>query len=91
LEIHVRDKSGIVEVWLTRAEKENAAACEGLKPLYQEYTRKNYLVAVFLPGDQNLSDATCDLLRYNRRRVAQMEVERKKQSDMVMGMRMILT
>lgn len=86
MEINVRDESRIVEVWLTNAEKQDAEVCEQLKPLYQEYKRKNYLVAVFQSGDQNLADATSDLLCYNRRRIAQMEVEREKQTGMVMGM-----
>lgn len=86
MEIHVRDESRIVEVWLTNAEQQDAEVCERLKPLYQEYKRKNYLVAVFQSGDQNLADVTSDLLRYNRRRIAQLEVERDRQNGMVMGM-----
>lgn len=86
MEIHVRDESRIVEVWLTNAEKQDAEVCEQLKPLYQKYKCKNYLVAVFQSGDQDLADATSDLLCYNRKRIAQMEVEREKQTGMVMGM-----
>lgn len=86
MEIHVRDESRIVEVWLTNAEQQDAEVRERLKPLYQEYKRKNYLVAVFQSGGQNLADVTSDLLCYNRRRIAQLEVERDRQTGMVMGM-----
>lgn len=86
MEINVRDGSRIVEVWLTRAEKQDAELQEKLKPMYREYKDKNYLVAVFQSGEQDLADATSDLLCYNRKRIAQLEVEREKQSGMVMGM-----
>lgn len=85
MEIHVRDESQTIEVWLTKAEQQDAEVCERLKPLYQEYKRKHYLVAVFQSGEQNLADATSDLLCYNRRRIAQLEVERGRQTGMVMG------
>lgn len=85
MEIHVRDESRIVEVWLTKAEQQDAEVRERLKPLCQEYKRKNYLVAVFQSGEQDLADVTRDLLRYNRRRIAQLEVERDRQTGMVMG------
>lgn len=86
MDIHVRDESRIVEVWLTNAEQQDAEVCGRLKPLYQEYKRKNYLVAVFQSGDQNLADVASDLLRYNRRRIAHLEVERDRQNGMVIGM-----
>ena len=86
MEINVRDSSKIVEVWLTRAEKQDAELQEKLKPMYREYKDKNYLVAVFQSGEQDLADVTSDLLCYNRKRIAQLEVEREKQSGMVMGM-----
>lgn len=86
MEIHVRDESRIVEVWLTKAEQQDEEVRERLKPLYQAYKRKHYLVAVFQSGEQNLADVTSDLLCYNRRRIAQLEVERDRQNGMVMGM-----
>ena len=86
LEINVRDKSKIVEIWLTNAEKRNTELREKLKPLYKEYQAKKYLVAVFESGERDLGDAASDLLCYNRKRIAQLEVEREKQSGMAMGM-----
>ncbi len=86
MEINVRDESRIVEIWLTNAEKRNTQLREQLKPLYKEYKEKNYLVAVFESGERDLGDAASDLLCYNRKRIAQLEVVWEKQSGMAMGM-----
>lgn len=85
MEIHVRNESRLVEVWLTNAERRNAELREQLKPLYREYKAKNYLVAVFESGDEDLCDVTSALLCYNRKRLAQLEVEQEKQRGMAMG------
>ena len=82
----MRDSSKIVEVWLTREEKQNIRLQEQLKPLYQEYKDKKFLVAVFESGEQNLEELTGSLLGYNRKRVAQLEMEREKQQGMTMTM-----
>ncbi len=86
MEIHVRDASKIVEVWLTNSEKQDDQVRKQLQPLYREYKAKKYLVAVFLSGSQDLADNTSALLRYNRKRLAQMEVEQQKQKGMAMEM-----
>lgn len=86
MEIHVRDGSKLVEVWLTNSEKQNTELRERLKPLYREYKEKDYLVAVFESGEQDLTELTSGLLCDHRRRAAQREVELERQSGMVMGM-----
>ena len=78
MEIHVLDDRKIAEFWLTRAERDDAAFRESLKPLYKQYRDRKYLVAVYLSGEEPLYDLTRDLLRYNRRRSAQREVERER-------------
>ena len=84
MEINVRDNSKIVEVWLTREEKQDINIREQLRPLYREYKAKKYLVAVLESGEQNLEDLTGSLLGYNRKRVVQLEMEREKQQGMAM-------
>ena len=84
MEINVRDSSKIVEVWLTREEKQDINLREQLKPLYQEYKAKKFLVAVFESGEQDLEELTGSLLGYNRKRIAQLELEREKQQGMTM-------
>nr|WP_325223402.1 hypothetical protein [uncultured Oscillibacter sp.] len=86
MEFHVRNESRIVEIWLTRTEGENAQLREKLKPLYQEYQAKNYLVAVFQSGSEDLAENTSALLCTNRIRLARQEVEQERQSGPTMNL-----
>ena len=86
MEFRVRNDSRIVEIWLTRAEGENAELREKLKPLYQEYQAKNYLVAVFESGSEDLAENTSALLCTNRIRLARQEVEQERQKGATMSM-----
>lgn len=86
MEFRVRNDSRIVEIWLTRAEGENAELREKLKPLYQEYQAKNYLVAVFESGSEDLAENTSALLCTNRIRLARQEVELERQKGATMSM-----
>ena len=71
--------------WLTREERDDPAFRESLKPIYQQYKDQNYLVAVFLSGEEDLYQQTRDLLLYNRRRLAEKEVQAEKQAGLAMG------
>lgn len=86
MEINVRDNGKIVEVWLTREEKKDDNLRERLKPLYQKYKAKKFLVAVFESGEQNLEELTGSLLGYNRKCCVQLEMEREKQQGIAMTM-----
>ena len=83
--MEIREQSKIVELWLTREEHDDPAFRESLKPIYQQYKDQNYLVAVFLSGEEDLYQQTRDLLLYNRRRQAEKEVQAEKRAGMVMG------
>ena len=83
--MEIREQSKIVELWLTREERDDPAFRESLKPIYQEYKEQKYLVAVFLSGEEDLYQQTRDLLLYNRRRQAEKEVQAEKRAGMVMG------
>ena len=85
MRMEIRDESKIVELWLTREEKDNLAFRESLKPIYQKYKEQKYLVAVFLSGEEDLYQQTRDLLLYNRQRHAEKEVQAEKQAEMVTG------
>ena len=85
MRMEIRDESKIVELWLTREEKDDLAFWESLKPIYQEYKEQKYLVAVFLSGEEDLYQQTRDLLLFNRRRQAEKEVQAEKRAGMVMG------
>lgn len=83
--MHIHQERKIVELWLTRAEGNDAAFQESLKPIYQQYKAQNYLVAVFFSGEADLSQQTRELLLYNRRRLAEQEVQARKQSHPAMA------
>ena len=72
--MEVREQSKIVELWLTREERDDPAFRESLKPIYQQYKDQKYLVAVFLSGEEDLYQQTRDLLLYNRRRLAEKDL-----------------
>ena len=72
--MEIQDSQKMVEIWLTHQEQQDPNVQEALQPLYQEYRKQKYLVAVFCSGDQPLYDQTRDLLLYNRRRQAEQEV-----------------
>ena len=83
--MEIMEQSKIVELWLTREERDDPAFRESLKPIYQQYKDENYLVAVFLSGEEDLYQQTRDLLLYNRRRLAEKEVQAEKQAGPAMG------
>ena len=86
MELNVRNDSRIVEIWLTRDEKRDERVREELKLVYQSFKGTGYTVAAFLSGDQNLTDTTSGLICYNRKRIAQLEVEQEKKQGLAMGM-----
>lgn len=79
MEINIHDDKKMVEVWLTRAEKQDEALQQELKPLYAQYKKKKYMVAVFESGEQDLYQNTLALLSYNKRRIPELEMMREKQ------------
>lgn len=82
MEISINDERRTVEVWLSNEEKSDSAVRQRLKPLYAEYSEKKYTVAVFMSGSQDLYSLTSDLLCYNRKRIAELEVEQEKEQGM---------
>ena len=85
MRVEVREQSRIVELWLTREERDNPAFRESLRPICQQYRDQKYLVVVFLSGEADLYQQTRDLLLYNRRRLAEREVQAEKGTGLAMG------
>ena len=85
MRVEVREQSRIVELWLTREERDNPAFRESLRPICQQYRDQKYLVVVFLSGEADLYQQTRDLLLYNRRRLAEREVQAEKGAGLAMG------
>lgn len=86
MELNVRNDSRIVEIWLTQDEKRDAQVQKELKLVYQSFKGTGYTVATFLSGGQDLAEAASDLICYNRKRIAQMEVEQEQKQDLAMRM-----
>lgn len=78
MEIHRDDKKKIIEVWLTQQEAADESLQSRLKPIYAQWKRQKYLVAVYRSGKENLFRSTLELLAYNKKRCAQLAVEREK-------------
>ena len=74
-------KKRIVCIWLTRNESVDPEVLASLEPIYQKYTALNYLVVVFRSGSREVIGLTSELLRYNRRLIAESEVEAKRRES----------
>ena len=80
MEINIRENDKIVEIWLTNAEKNDPTVQAKLKPLYANYKRRKFTVAVFQSGSHNLYQRTLELLAYNKQRVAELTVQHERNS-----------
>lgn len=78
LQIDVLDNKKIVAVWLTRAEDANEAVRARIDGLCREYKPRKYQVAVYKSGSADLHTSVLDLLAYNKRRAAELQVQREK-------------
>jgi len=78
MQMNVDEEKKLVMIWLSNAEKNDPVIRENLKPLYAEYKKKKYWVAVFESGEKELYQGTLDLLAYNKRRCAELEVQKEK-------------
>lgn len=76
--IEIMDNEKLVEIWLSNAEKADSDLREYLTGLYRRYGEKKYTVVVYESGGGDLFQDTLALLRFNRCRAAQREVERTK-------------
>jgi len=81
LELNVRSDRKIVEIWLTRDETQSERVQKELKLVYQSFKGTGYTVVAFLSGEQSLEDTASDLICYNRKCIAQLEVEQEKKQD----------
>ena len=78
MEIIQDNAKKLVQVWLTRMESEDAAVQERLKPMYAQWKKQKYMVAVFRSGKEDLKQSTLDLLAYNKKRCAELAVRLEK-------------
>lgn len=74
MEINVRSESKIVEIWLSKHEKQAAELQIKLKTIYGKCKANGYMAVEFISGTEPLPELTSSLLCYNRTRIAQLEV-----------------
>ena len=78
MEIIQDDAKKLVQVWLSRKESGDEALQSQLKPMYAQWKQQKYMVAVFHSGQEDLKENTMALLAYNKRRSAELAVQREK-------------
>ena len=76
---NIDNKCKIVEVWLTKVEQQDAVLQQALNAQYAQWRRDGYRVAVYCSGNADLYSHTLQLLAYNKRRSAELAVQRDKQ------------
>ena len=69
MELRVHQDMKIVEIWLTKTDRENGELQKRLHQMYQDYTAKSFKVTQFHSGADDLYAATRDLLLFNRKRI----------------------
>lgn len=75
MEVSISERQKTVEVWLTHAEQDDIALRADLEARCQRYYRSGYFVAVFFSGSKDLTQQTRDLLDYNCKRQAELDIQ----------------
>lgn len=65
MEINVKDKIKLVEIWLSHEDQESQQTIETMQALMQKYKESRYKTAIFYSGNRDLLASTEDLLRNN--------------------------
>ena len=79
MEIERDEKKKIISVWLTKAESQDQDLQRRLKAMYPKWKQEKYLVAVFHSGTEDLFESTLALLAYNKKRCAELAVQRERE------------
>ena len=74
----VHDDMKLVEIWLTKAESDDDVFRRKLEPIFAEYKKKKYRVAVFSSGKGDMLEFTKDLLKHNLELSVRKELEAEK-------------
>ena len=78
MEVIRDDKKKRIQIWMTQQESQDEALQNRLKPMYAQWKKQKYMVAVFRSGKEDLQRSTLDLLAYNKKRCAELAVRREK-------------
>lgn len=74
MELNLHPERKIAEIWLTQNEGRDRALQRKLRQVYGKYCSQGYTVAVYLSGNQDLSDMTGQLLCCNQKKSVKIEV-----------------
>ena len=74
----VHDDMKLVEIWLAKAESDDDVFRRKLEPIFAEYKKKKYRVAVFSSGKGDMLELTKDLLKHNLELSVRKELEAEK-------------
>lgn len=80
MEVNIMDDKKMVTIWLTNADQKNPCLVNELFHLYEVCAKKKYKIAEFHSGAEDLYANTRDLLLFNRKRVAEKEIQTEKMS-----------
>jgi hypothetical protein len=86
LEIEIRKDLGFAEVWLTNDDQKNEELLAWLQEQYPRWRAQKLMPVIFRSGKEDLYENTLALLKYNRRRSAELELAREKEQGMTMSM-----
>ena len=78
MEIIQDDAKKLVQVWLSRKESGDEALQSRLKPMYAQWKKQKYLVAVYRSGNKDLRESVLDLLLHNKKVLAEQAAERQR-------------
>ena len=80
--MNINDERKLVTIWLKSDEKDDPEFTKNLKPIYRQFGDKKYTVCVFKSGGEDLAENTSALLRYNRKKQAEREIQEEKEISM---------
>jgi len=85
LQLKVHSEEKVVEIYLTRCEKNEPDVQARLKEIYDQYRRTKYIVAVFESGDGDLYSNTLELLSHNKKVSAEKALCKEKNDNKLAG------
>lgn len=78
MEIIRDDKKKRIQIWMTQRESQDEALQNRLKPMYAQWKKQKYLVAVYRSGNKDLRESVLDLLLHNKKVLAEQAAERQR-------------
>ena len=70
-----------VRIWLTRAEGQDQALLDSLKPRYKEWKAQGYLPVVFESGESKLEDDMYLLMKHNYELLAKKQLREEREAE----------